>query len=80
MRSNYTNSVNVQNDRIDRVNVMVTLRGDLQHLRLLPRKACEAIAASCGKAPRFQAMSTGIAGSPSLGDHRWPGGPGWLGN
>jgi hypothetical protein len=76
MRSVYTTTVNVVNDRFDRTNVVRTLGVALQRLRFCLREACCALALKRIAQPGFGAMALVPAGSPSWGGHRPSGGPG----
>jgi hypothetical protein len=84
MRSVYTTTVNVVNDRFDRTNVVRTLSVGLQRLRLCLRlclREASGCALALAKAKRIAqsglgAMSLVPAGSPSWGGHRPSGGPG----
>ena len=77
MRCVNTTPVNVQiNDRLDRTNVVVTLRADLRHLRLCLRPACKPFANHYGEWQQGSQAMRPAAMSPSLGDHRTSGGPG----
>ena len=79
MRSVNLTAVNVQvNDRLDRTNVVVTLRASLLRLRLCLRQACKSFAKKhYGEWQHgIQAMLPAAA-SPSLGGHSTSGGPGF---
>jgi hypothetical protein len=77
MRRVKTTSVNVQIDgRLDRTNVVATLRGNLRRLRLFLRGVCKALAWQSGQSwQRLQAMYA-VQLSPSWGGHCLPGGSG----
>jgi hypothetical protein len=77
MRTNQTTKNVVVNDRLDRTNVVVTLRRVLQQVSLCLRAACCALALEKRNAqPSFEAMYWASAGSPSWGGHCPSGGPG----